>query len=260
MCAALHCHAESRLQLNSCGANSFESLHELFQYLDMELLFSPLGISSTRITLSQSQSTVVVYSLFFHSEHPVTNMTLDTWSSVYIPYMQTCLLTESHFFLLWSLGMVPFHGLPFCLRCKVMDSGFICCNNSKYNSLSSSFNMCQQLQRHGLSLSFVFDCEALRILSDAKLWISEITADVTNFLCILKDWASCWAVLHWFLQDGNSTLQHLRAYSCTIMTLVKHIMELRFSCFRHCHSLCPVTSGNLYNFVQKFQELEVCVT
>jgi len=106
----------------------------------------------------------------------------------------------------------------------------------------------------------VFDCEALRILSHANLWISEIMADVTNFLCRLKDWASCWAVMHWFLQDGNSTLQHLRAYSCAIMTLAKHIMELCFSCFRSCHSLCPVTSRNLYNFVQKFWELQVCVT
>ena len=34
------------------------------------------------------------------------------------------------FSLTWTLGMVPFHGLSFCLHFKIMDSGNICCNNS----------------------------------------------------------------------------------------------------------------------------------
>lgn len=48
------------------------------------------------------------------------------------------------------------YGLPFRLRFKIMDSGFICYNNQGGERLSLSFKTCQQLGKNEFSLGFVF--------------------------------------------------------------------------------------------------------
>lgn len=97
LCSALRCHAEARYLLDSCRPIPFETLSDFCQRPDV-------GVG--------------VYSL--PSRHPVHKTVI------------LILLADGYFefSLLWTLRMVPFHGLSFCLHIKMIGSGFICCNNS----------------------------------------------------------------------------------------------------------------------------------
>jgi len=53
------------------------------------------------------------------------------------------------------------HGLPFSLRFKIMDPGFICYNNQGGEGLFLSFKTCQQVgEKNDFSVDFVLCREA----------------------------------------------------------------------------------------------------
>ena len=80
--------------------NSFETLPDFFQRPDVSVgVVSPRGIACTRITPSRSRKRATI---------PADG-------------------DFSNFFLLGRLWMVPYYGVLFCLRFKMMDTGFTWC-------------------------------------------------------------------------------------------------------------------------------------
>jgi hypothetical protein len=106
--------------------------------------------------------------------------------------------------------------LRFCLRFKIIDPGFICCNNPGYEGPSFRLKTCQQLGTNGLSVGFMFDCDAPRNPPRTHLRIFNISNGVTN--SSFADWKTqchlscCDASI--LANDGISTLQQLRTNSC----------------------------------------------
>jgi hypothetical protein len=99
---------------------SFETLPEFYQRPDVGVgVDCPLlGITSTRITTSQSQNTVIMN------------------------------LPSDGDFLNFSLREVEVGAIPwiaFCLRFKMLDPGFICYNNPGKEGLSLSFKRCYKV-------------------------------------------------------------------------------------------------------------------
>jgi hypothetical protein len=163
--------------------------------------------------------------------------------------------------------MVLFHGLSFSLWFKMIDPGFICCNNPGWDAISLTFKTCLQLRKNSFPLGFVFDCETPRNPSYAHLRIFKISNDVTNTSfadhtteCLLL---GCDASI--LAKDGITTLQHFRTNSCDRTVWARQIMELWFSCCRsylflsrnqpcfcwpqhfhkHCKDVCGCFSPNL---------------
>jgi hypothetical protein len=85
-----------------------------------------------------------------------------------------------NFFFQNKLRMVTIHGLTFVASSKIINAGFIYCNNPRQGKLSLSFKMCQQLRINGSSLGVEFDCAVPGNPFQAHLQISQILNDVTN--------------------------------------------------------------------------------
>jgi hypothetical protein len=142
---------------------------------------------------------------------------------------------------LGSLWMVPFHWLRFCLLCKIMDPGIICCNILNLPTAQKKW-LLSQLYVPLWGSEQPISTHTFEYPRSWMMWL-------TLSLLIERLSAGCWVVMHW-------TLEMVVSAFCSISGLTavtgcpewgKSGISLCFSCFGSRRCFHPVTNSASVN-------------